>query len=53
MGGLNENEAQDLLTGEVETGDGLIFAIFLVHQSGENGTNELRWRCHFRNNDLD
>ena len=37
---------------EVEPGDALFFSSFLVHQSGINSTEGLRWSCHFRYNNL-
>jgi phytanoyl-CoA hydroxylase len=38
---------------DVVQGDLLIFSAFLVHQSGENITDRIRWSCHFRFNNLD
>jgi phytanoyl-CoA hydroxylase len=38
---------------EVKRGDALFFSSFLIHQSGDNSTeNGIRWSCHFRYNDL-
>ena len=37
---------------EVEKGDALFFSTFLVHQSGTNVTDSIRWSCHFRYNNL-
>ena len=37
---------------EVEQGDLLAFSAFLVHRSGTNSTESIRWSCHFRYNDL-
>jgi len=37
---------------EVEKGDALFFSTFLVHQSGTNVTDWIRWSCHFRYNNL-
>jgi ectoine hydroxylase-related dioxygenase (phytanoyl-CoA dioxygenase family) len=37
---------------EVEAGDALFFSAFLVHQSGTNVTESIRWSCHFRYNNL-
>jgi ectoine hydroxylase-related dioxygenase (phytanoyl-CoA dioxygenase family) len=37
---------------EVERGDALFFSTFLVHQSGTNVTDRIRWSCHFRYNNL-
>ena len=38
---------------EVEAGDALFFSAFLLHRSGDNITDSIRWSCHFRYNDLD
>lgn len=37
---------------EAEQGDMLVFSSFLVHRSGTNTTDSIRWSCHFRYNDL-
>lgn len=37
---------------EVQQGDALVFSAFLVHRSGVNSTESIRWSCHFRYNDL-
>ena len=37
---------------EVEAGDALFFSAFLVHQSGTNVADAIRWSCHFRYNNL-
>ncbi len=37
---------------EVERGDALFFSSFLVHRSGTNVTDSIRWSCHFRYNNL-
>jgi hypothetical protein len=37
---------------EVERGDALFFSTFLVHQSGTNVSESIRWSCHFRYNNL-
>jgi hypothetical protein len=37
---------------KVEAGDVLFFSAFLVHRSGNNVTERIRWSCHFRYNDL-
>jgi phytanoyl-CoA hydroxylase len=42
----------DFQTVEVEQGDLLVFSSFLVHRSGTNSTDSIRWSCHFRYNDL-
>jgi hypothetical protein len=37
---------------EVVRGDALFFSSLLLHQSGTNVTNSIRWSCHFRYNNL-
>jgi hypothetical protein len=37
---------------EVEPGDALFFSSFLLHRSGTNVTDAIRWSCHFRYNNL-
>jgi hypothetical protein len=37
---------------EVKQGDALFFSSFLVHRSGTNVTEAIRWSCHFRYNNL-
>lgn len=37
---------------EVKAGDALFFSAFLLHRSGNNVTDAIRWSCHFRYNDL-
>jgi ectoine hydroxylase-related dioxygenase (phytanoyl-CoA dioxygenase family) len=37
---------------EVVRGDALIFSSFLVHRSGTNSTESIRWSIHFRYNNL-
>ena len=42
----------DFVSAEVRAGDALFFSAFLVHASGDNTTDAIRWSCHFRYNDL-
>ncbi|MEY2431399.1 MAG: hypothetical protein QOC92_1124 [Acidimicrobiaceae bacterium] len=42
----------DFVAIEVKQGDALIFSAFLVHRSGTNVTDSIRWSCHFRYNNL-
>jgi ectoine hydroxylase-related dioxygenase (phytanoyl-CoA dioxygenase family) len=37
---------------EATAGDALFFSAFLLHRSGNNTTDAIRWSCHFRYNDL-
>ncbi len=53
MVALTEDEKENLISVEVKKGDALIFSSFLIHQSGENISDDPRWSCHFRYNDLD
>jgi phytanoyl-CoA hydroxylase len=45
-------KTSDFLPIEVEAGDALVFSSFLVHRSGTNSTESIRWSCHFRYNNL-
>jgi phytanoyl-CoA hydroxylase len=42
----------DFVPIEVAQGDVLFFSSFLVHRSGTNISNSIRWSCHFRFNNL-
>lgn len=48
----NSVDESDLVTVEIEAGDALFFSTFLVHRSGTNMTDAIRWSCHFRYNNL-
>lgn len=50
---LSEAEKEKLISVELNAGDALLFSSFLIHQSGDNITNNPRWSCHFRYNDLE
>ncbi len=43
---------EDWISVEVKQGDALLFSSFLVHRSGNNITDRIRWSCHFRYNNL-
>lgn len=43
---------EDFIQTEFEVGDLLIFSAFLVHQSGNNTTNQIRWSVQLRYNNL-
>ena len=46
-------DGQKFVPVEVKKGDVLFFSSFLIHQSGNNSTeNGIRWSCHFRYNDM-
>jgi len=36
----------------LKSGDIVVFSSFLIHKSGDNISNNIRWSCHFRYNDL-
>jgi hypothetical protein len=44
--------ADALQSVELQLGDALFFSAFLVHQSGTNVSQAIRWSCHFRYNNL-
>jgi phytanoyl-CoA hydroxylase len=48
--GLRDEQYQSI---EINAGDVLFFSAFLVHRSGNNVTDSIRWSCHFRYNDLE
>jgi ectoine hydroxylase-related dioxygenase (phytanoyl-CoA dioxygenase family) len=48
--GLGDDQYKSI---EMEAGDVLFFSAFLIHRSGHNVTDSIRWSCHFRYNDLD
>ena len=51
--GLVDNfNNNDFISFDVEQGDAIFFSAFLVHKSGNNTTNNIRWSVHFRYNDL-
>ncbi|HEY5073290.1 MAG TPA: phytanoyl-CoA dioxygenase family protein [Pyrinomonadaceae bacterium] len=49
---LEAIELARLLAVEVKRGDALFFSALLLHRSGTNVTNSIRWSCHFRYNNL-
>jgi len=48
--GIGDDQYQSV---EMNAGDALFFSAFLVHRSGNNVTDSIRWSCHFRYNDLE
>lgn len=42
----------DFISVETEAGDALVFSSYLVHRSGKNITDRVRWSCHFRYNNM-
>jgi len=49
---LPEVDPSSLLSVEMKRGDALFFSTLLVHRSGNNVTESIRWSCHFRYNNL-
>lgn len=49
---LDENQRSKFIDVQVEQGDALFFSSFLVHESGNNISDKIRWSCHFRYNNL-
>ena len=47
---VNDNE---FIPVEVKKGDALFFSTLLVHQSGQNTSDAIRWSCHFRYNNIE
>jgi phytanoyl-CoA hydroxylase len=52
FGKVDDYSDSDFVAVEVEPGDALFFSSFLVHRSGVNSTDGIRWSCHFRYNNL-
>ena len=52
FGMVDRYRDKDFVSVEMRQGDALFFSSFLVHRSGENVTDAVRWSCHFRYNDL-
>jgi hypothetical protein len=49
---LPELDPSSVLPVEMKRGDALLFSTLLVHRSGNNVTESIRWSCHFRYNNL-
>jgi ectoine hydroxylase-related dioxygenase (phytanoyl-CoA dioxygenase family) len=49
---LKSVKDDEFISVEVKKGDALFFSTLLVHQSGNNITDEIRWSCHFRYNNI-
>ncbi len=52
FGKVDRFEDADFVSVEANQGDVLFFSSFLVHRSGSNVTDSIRWSCHFRFNNL-
>ncbi len=54
QGGITaELNPESFVQTEFEVGDLLVFSAFLIHQSGNNTTNNIRWSVQLRYNNLD
>jgi len=52
FGKVDRFNDSDFVSIEAAQSDVLFFSSFLVHRSGINRTNSIRWSCHFRYNNL-
>ena len=52
FGLVNDYKEEDFISFDVNQGDAIFFSSFLVHKSGNNDTDNIRWSTHFRYNDL-
>ena len=43
---------KDFVPVDLKKGDALFFNSFLIHKSGNNITDDIRWSCHFRYNNM-
>ncbi len=50
---LTELDKDAFIQTELEVGDAVLFSTLLVHQSGNNTTQRIRWSVQFRYNNLD
>jgi len=53
FGIVSKYKNNDFISVELEKGDVLFFSSFLVHRSGINSTDSIRWSVHYRFNDLE
>lgn len=53
FGTVSGYKDEDFVSIPVKEGECVYFSSFLVHRSGTNSTNKIRWSCHFRYNSLD
>jgi len=52
FGMVNNFKDEDFVSMELDVGDALFFSSFLVHRSGNNSTESIRWSANFRYNDI-
>ena len=50
---INKYKENEFISFDIKQGDIILFNSFLVHKSGNNITNNIRWSCHMRYNDLE
>lgn len=53
LGLVDKYSDKDFTPVELNQGDALFFSSFLVHRSGNNITNSIRWSAHFRYNNME
>jgi phytanoyl-CoA hydroxylase len=54
QGGITTDiDSETFVQTEFQVGDLLVFSAFLIHQSGNNTTNNIRWSVQLRYNNLD
>jgi len=53
FGKVEQFHDQEFVPVATQQGDALFFSSFLVHRSGVNSTDSIRWSCHFRYNNLE
>ena len=52
FGFVDKYTDEDFISQDFKIGGIFVFSSFLVHRSGNNITDNIRWSCHFRYNDL-
>ena len=52
FGVISNIKEDDFISFDVYKGDIILFSSFLIHKSGNNNKNNIRWSTHFRYNDL-
>jgi len=53
FGIVSQFRDEEFVSVEMEMGDALFFSSFLVHRSGTNVTESIRWSAHFRYNNME
>jgi len=52
FGAVDSFKDSDFISVPLNQGDALFFSSLLVHRSGSNDVDRIRWSCHFRYNDM-